>query len=59
MEREIIDLYTLQTSIRSALEGNFPDKLWVKAEISAIKSSIVIWNCPRAETAAWSPSLRR
>ena len=38
MEREIIDLYTLQTSIRSALEGNFPDKLWVKAEISAIKS---------------------
>lgn len=32
-----MDLFALQSSVRSALEGAFPDKVWVRAEVSAVK----------------------
>lgn len=38
MERNVIDLYTLQTLLKEGLEEMFPSRIWVKAEISAIKS---------------------
>lgn len=38
MERNVIDLYTLQTLLKEGLEEMFPSRLWVKAEISAVKS---------------------
>ncbi len=38
MEREVIDLYTLQTLLKEDLENAFPSRIWVKAEISAVKS---------------------
>ncbi len=38
MERDQIDLYTLQNSLKRGVESIFPGKFWVKAEISAIKS---------------------
>lgn len=38
MDRNVIDLYTLQTNLRTVLEDTFPSKLWVKAEISAVKA---------------------
>lgn len=37
-QENVIDLYTLQTLLKSGVEDLFPDKLWVKAEISAIKA---------------------
>ena len=37
MERTVMDLFALQSSVRSALEGAFPDKVWVRAEVSAVK----------------------
>lgn len=36
MEKEYVDLYTLQIHIRDGLEGLFPDRLWVRAEISSL-----------------------
>ena len=38
MDRNAIDLYTLQTQLRTVLEDSFPAKMWVKAEISAVKA---------------------
>lgn len=38
MERDVIDLYTLQTLLKEDLENAFPSRIWVKAEISAVKS---------------------
>lgn len=38
MDRNVIDLYTLQTRLKSVLEGTFPGRIWIKAEISAIKA---------------------
>ncbi len=38
MERNVIDLYTLQTQLKEGLEEMFPSRIWVKAEISAVKS---------------------
>ena len=38
MERNVIDLYTLQTQLKEGLEEMFPTRIWVKAEISAVKS---------------------
>ena len=38
MENNVIDLYTLQTHLKTVLEGAFPARLWVKAEISAVKA---------------------
>jgi exodeoxyribonuclease VII large subunit len=36
MEREYIDLLTLQSTIKDGLEDLFPDKVWVRAEIAAV-----------------------
>lgn len=36
MNEEYVDLYTLQKDMKDGLEGLFPDKLWVKAEIASI-----------------------
>ena len=36
-EGTYIDLHTLQESIQEGLESLFPDKLWVKAEVSSIQ----------------------
>jgi len=36
MEREFVDLLTLQTMMKEGLEDLFPDRLWVKAEISSL-----------------------
>lgn len=38
MDRNPIDLYTLQTQLKTVLEGTFSGKIWIKAEISAIKA---------------------
>ncbi len=40
MERECLDLFELQTKIKKGIEGLFPDKIWLKAEISAIKARV-------------------
>ncbi|MGM9742481.1 MAG: exodeoxyribonuclease VII large subunit [Candidatus Cryptobacteroides sp.] len=37
MERTVMDLIDLQSSVKSALEGAFPGKVWVRAEVSAVK----------------------
>lgn len=34
MEREVIDLYTLQQDMKGALGDLFPDRIWVRAEIA-------------------------
>ena len=36
-EGTYIDLFTLQENIREGLEDLFPDKLWIKAEVSSIQ----------------------
>ena len=36
MKRDIVDLYELQTDIRSGLEDMFPDKVWIRAEIASV-----------------------
>ena len=36
MEREYIDLYTLQSRLKLGLEDLFPEKVWVKAEIASV-----------------------
>lgn len=38
MEKSATDLYTLQTRLKNAVEGTFPGKVWVNAEVSAIKA---------------------
>lgn len=40
METNAIDLYTLLTQTKSVLEDSFPSKVWVRAEISAIKARV-------------------
>ncbi len=37
-EAEAIDLYTLQTAIKSAVDDAFVSPVWVRAEISAVKA---------------------
>ena len=37
MEENYIDLYGLQTRLKAGIESIFPDKVWLKAEISALK----------------------
>ena len=37
MEKNFIDLLTLQTEVRQALESSFPARVWVRAEVSAVK----------------------
>lgn len=36
MEKEFIDLYTLQMHMRAGVEDLFPEKVWVRAEISSV-----------------------
>lgn len=36
MEKEYVDLFVLQTRIRDGLEELFPEKIWVRAEISSL-----------------------
>ena len=38
MERDFIDLFELQMSIKEGIESLFPDRVWVKAEVSAVKA---------------------
>ena len=36
MEKKYIDLFTLQAHLKSVIEGTFPQRLWLKAEISSL-----------------------
>ena len=36
MKEDYIDLFTLQSHVKEAVEGNFTDLIWVKAEIAGI-----------------------
>ena len=38
MEKEFIDLFELQTRLKEGVESLFPKRLWLKAEVSAIKA---------------------
>jgi exodeoxyribonuclease VII large subunit len=38
MEKEFIDLFEFQTRLKQGVECLFPTRLWVKAEVSAIKA---------------------
>lgn len=38
MEKEFIDLFTLQRMLRTELEDLFPEKVWVRAEIASISA---------------------
>lgn len=37
MEREYIDLFEFQTRLKQGIESLFPNRLWLKAEVSAVK----------------------
>lgn len=37
MEKNVIDLFTLQTEVRQSVESSFPARVWVRAEVSAVK----------------------
>ena len=36
MEKEYVELTELLGFLREAVEGNFPERFWVKAEISSL-----------------------
>lgn len=38
MEKDFIDLFELQTKLKEGIECLFPSKLWVRAEVSAVKA---------------------
>ncbi len=38
MEKTFIDLFELQTRLKRGIESLFPDRLWIKAEVSAVKA---------------------
>ena len=38
MEKEFIDLFGLQIKLRKGVELLFPERIWVKAEVSAVKA---------------------
>ena len=38
MEKEFIDLFEFQTRLKQGVECLFPSRLWVKAEVSAVKA---------------------
>jgi exodeoxyribonuclease VII large subunit len=38
MEKEFIDLYELQNRLKKGIELLFPNRIWLKAEISAVKA---------------------
>ena len=38
MEKEFVDLLGLQVSLKKGVESLFPDRIWVRAEVSAVKA---------------------
>ena len=38
MEKEYIDLFELQSLLKQGIESLFPKRLWIKAEVSAVKA---------------------
>ena len=38
MEKEFIDLFALQSALKQGIESLFPKRVWIKAEVSAIKA---------------------
>ena len=40
MEKEFISLYELQSRLKEGVERLFPSKIWLKAEISAVKARV-------------------
>ena len=38
MEKEYIDLFELQSRLKQGVESLFPKRLWIKAEVSAVKA---------------------
>lgn len=38
MEKEFVDLLELQASLKKGIELLFPDRIWVRAEVSAVKA---------------------
>ena len=38
MEKNYIDLFELQTRLKEGIECVFPEKVWLRAEISAVKA---------------------
>ena len=38
MEKEFIDLFELQHMLKQGVESLFPNRIWVRAEVSAIKA---------------------
>lgn len=38
MEREYIDLFEFQTRLKQGVESLFPNRVWIKAEVSAVKA---------------------
>ena len=38
MEKEFIDLYEFQSRLKKGVESLFPNRLWIRAEVSAVKA---------------------
>ena len=38
MEKDFIDLYELQNRLKKGIESLFPNRIWVRAEVSAVKA---------------------
>ena len=38
MEKEFVDLFGLQSRLKQGVESLFPKRIWVKAEVSAVKA---------------------
>ena len=38
MEKDFIDLYELQNRLKKGVESLFPNRIWVRAEVSAVKA---------------------
>ena len=58
MEKKYIDLFTLQARLKSVVEGLFPQRLWVKAEISSLsrkQNGHCYLELPKARVVEWSP----
>ena len=38
MEKQFVGLWELQSSLKKGMESLFPNRIWVKAEVSAVKA---------------------
>jgi exodeoxyribonuclease VII large subunit len=38
MEKEFLDLFEFQTKLKEGVECLFPSRIWVRAEVSAVKA---------------------